>query len=109
MDTNNNTNNNLTLIGEYSLEAYKAKFNTSKLDIIDNPKKPGSIFFACGTLPNGQPNYGAVGQKAKALVEAHAPAEKLRVSVYKTLNDQGQEVVLPILQANSQANVVATY
>lgn len=102
-NTNNNTN--LTLVGEYSLEAYKTKFNTSKLDIIDNPKKPGSLFFACGMLPNGKPNYGAIGQKAKALIEQHAPAEKLRVSVYKT--EQG--TILPILQANSNANVVATY
>ena len=101
----NNTNNNLTLVGEYSLEAYKAKFNTDKLQIVDNPKKPGSIFFACGMLPNGKPNYGAVGQKAKELVAQHAPAEQLRVSVYKT--ETG--VTLPILQANSNANVVATY
>ena len=101
----NNTNNNLTLVGEFSLEAYKAKFNTDKLQIVDNPKKPGSLFFACGVLPNGKPNYGAIGEKAKALVAQHAPAEKLRVSVYKT--ETG--TILPILQANSNANVVATY
>jgi hypothetical protein len=116
MDNTTNTNQDLTLVAQYSLDAYKAKFNNSKLDIINNPKKPGSLFFSCGILPNGQPNYGAVGEKAKALIQQHAPSDKLRVSVYKThqtVIENGQTVVkeieLPILQANSTANVVASY
>ena len=106
MDTNTQ---NLQLVAQYSVDAYKAKFNSANLEIVDNPKKPGHIFFACGILPNGQPNYGAVGEKAKALVAAKAPKEQLRVSVYKTRNAEGKEIELPILQANSNANVVATY
>lgn len=108
-NTNNTNNSNLTLVAQYTLDTYKAKFNGANLDIIDNPKKPGSIFFACGTLPDGTPNYGAVGEKAKALVAAKAPKDQLRVSVYRTHNAQGKEIELPILQANSSANVVASY
>lgn len=109
MDNTTNNTQDLTLVAQYSLDAYKAKFNNAKLDIIDNPKKPGSLFFSCGILPNGQPNYGAVGEKAKALIAAKAPADKLRVSVYRTHNQNGEVVELPILQANSTANVVASY
>lgn len=109
MDTNNTNNNDLKLVAQYTVDAYKAKHNGANLDIIDNPQKPGSIFFACGTLPDGTPNYGAVGEKAKALVAAKAPKEQLRVSVYKTHNKEGKEIELPILQANSTANVVASY
>lgn len=106
MDSNTQ---NLQLVAQYTLDAYKAKFSGANLEIINNPKKPGSIFFTCGILPNGQPNYGAVGEKAKALVAAKASREQLRVSVYKTRNAEGKEIELPILQANSSANVVASY
>lgn len=95
----------LILVGEFTLEEYKAKFNNSKLNIIDNPKRPGSWFFSCGILPNGQPNYGAVGQKAKVLIEQHSDSSKLRVCVYRTHNQVGQIVELPILQANNNVSI----
>lgn len=104
-NTNDTNNQDLTLIGQYTIAAYKEKFNTSKLNIVEGPKKKGSLFFACGVLPNGQPNYGVVGQKAKALIEAKADAGQLRVSVYKTHDAEGKEVVLPILQANTKTDV----
>lgn len=107
----------LILVGEYSLETYKAKFNCAQLDFVDNPKKEGSMFFRCGFLPNGLPNYGAIGEKANAILNNASLSERecvarLRISVYKTFvttieNEQEvkKEVLLPILQAN---NTVAT-
>ncbi len=108
---------NLFFVGEYSLETYKAMFNCAQFDFVDNPKKEGSVFFRCGFLPNGVPNYGAIDEKAKAILNNASLSElerdaRLRISVYKTYvtaieNEQEvkKEFLLPILQAN---NTVAT-
>lgn len=108
-ETNNNSikqNFDLQLVGEFSIDTYKRMFNTDELTIFENPNKLGNLFFCCGFLPNGKKNIGAVGEKAKELIAAKAPKDQLRVDVYKTYNDKGQMLLLSILQANTNGNVI---
>jgi hypothetical protein len=106
-----NNNEKKFLINEYNIDEYKAKFNTDKLKIVENPNKSGSFFFSCGMLQNGRTNYGAVGQKAKAILDDTSLsyeecAKKLQVSIYKVYNEKGQAILLPILQAKTNTNFI---
>lgn len=103
-------NTNLKAIASMSLEAYKAKFGSS-IKIIPSQKNPDTVFFACGYLPDGTPNYGAVGEKAQVILKGQGtPSEKaakLRVTVYEIHDrETGELKQLPIIQADNQANVL---
>lgn len=93
-------NDNLKRLGSQSVADYKAKFNNSKLDIIPSQNKPGIVFFSCGVLPNGKPNYGAIGPKAWEILqsEGQAGVSKLEVVSYEVTTADGTKR-LDILQA----------